>query len=1046
MLSDIDTTKENDVQATIEFSAPSLSVFKNHYLKKNPDGALIEKTPDDVFMRLYEFYVAHGVPPETAEKMRKLQSTKQFGFNSPVYYNADVSNTRPQLSACFVGNLQDSMESITDHIKRACKIFQSGAGLGFNSGMLRPRGASVGDGGLTKSGPSGSSGPLSFLELFQSAGNTVMSAGKRRAAMWTGMRYDHPDAPEFIQCKRGAGREKYTNMNISLIVDDAFYETWQKDEVVHFNWNGNSSGWGSAKARDLMVLISKSVWMGGDPGLMFVDVINRHNTTPTYGRIVCFNPCVTGDTLVSTVDGLVPISVLAEFGAVDLYTGSGKRTSGYAFCSGFKPVYEVTFNDGRILKCTHNHKLVTPDGKVPLEELEVGDYVITAPFGPEHVVEVAETGVSVIKSIMYLGEEHVYDITVEHDEHTFIANGLSISNCGEIALPPDSVCNLGAVVVYNVIRFLEVEGLIHRNPNTCTFDWRDCRDEILTHINYVATIGMEHLDKNVDVSCYPDDLFAENAKKIRPTGLGLSGLGEAFCALGVRYGSPEAIKIGAEIMNEITYAAGKWSFEAAAKHGACAASMPLENAEAMKAQILFYADRCEHYGFNSKSAARWRTLAKRCQPGAYRNAYWTCIAPTGNTGIAFDSGSGGMEPIPGVAYRRNTRDGVLYFADQEFEMQVVPTASLLEDICDAFSGSIVHAMRNYKNAEAFLDSLDTATVDFLNEKYEDSSESWKPRIKETWEKLRKLPETTINNFVMMHDIPWEDRIAQQEGLQSFTSLSISSTINVPHDTAVEEIQKIYVAAMASGHLKGITLYRDGSIQWAPMTMTKDTKDALPDTMPSQDTAKLPVPKAASQNDDRVNNGATARLAIKTNAYSKAGDTEYGTVVVRKKTKRPVRTEGFTVEIPFTDGIHNDNFYVTINEDPNNPGRPIEIFVAGGRHGENTPAMNQALGRLVSGLLQEGIPVQSIVKKLIGIKGDYRALARFDEDDERPTQVLSVPDAIGKLLQRHYIDKRQILSVPNGVMCPECYHNTLVYGADGKKCWKCHNPDCGHYLC
>lgn len=893
---------------TLNFSTSSLAVFRTHYYKKNPDGSFRENSPAEVFERIREFYKANGVPDLAADRLYEFQLTKQFSFNSPVYYNADVNNKAPQLLACFVSDLQDSMRSITDHITRACMIFKTGAGMGFNIGSLRPRGASIGDNGKSYAGPNGSSGPLSFMEVFQAAGNTVMSAGKRRAAMWAGMRYDHPDIMEFARCKRGDGRLKFTNMNISVIVDDKFRDLYDKDGEVSLNWAGNFSDWGTIKARHLMRSIVDSVWAGGDPGLMFLSVVNAHNTTPSLGMIVCFNPC------------------------------------------------------------------------------------------------------------------------------------------GEICLPPSTSCNLGAVVVYNIIRDLEVAGTIRRRGGT--FDWRDVRRPVLDRVREVATMAMAHMDKNIDVNVYPDDDFKTNTQVVRPTGLGLSGLGEAFCSLGVPYGSAAAISIGAEIMNEITLSATEWSFNIVNAEGKpCPASTVPKNAEAFRNQLIEFRDAADVYDFRD-TVKRWNDVIDRCEPGAYRNSYVTCIAPTGNTGIAFDAGSGGMEPISGISFQRITRDGNLYFADQEFEIQVGPSKDILEIIYDAFKGSVFNAVDKCDDANSYIhgtdvddaddadhQGLDKETKDYLEKKY---GAGWEQRVVDAWSFLSSLPQETRERFRMMHDVAWEARIMQQEALQQFTSLSISSTINVPHDASPEEIEEIYVRAMQGGILKGVTVYRDGSIQFAPMTMTKDTKNALPDTMPKQKAADI------STVDTKVIDLKAVRQAA--GKVGKETDTEFGEIVVRKKHKRPRRTVGDTIEMPFTDGIHTDNFYVTINEDPKEPGRPIEIFINGGRHGETTPAMNQALGRVLSGWLQHGAPVMSIVKKLVGIKGDFRSRVWFYDEDDRPTQVLSIPDGIGKLLQRKYLDKAQVISVPGGTMCPKCYHNTFVYAADGQKCWQCHNPDCGHHFC
>lgn len=1149
---------------------------------------------------------------------------------------------------CFVSDLQDSMESITNHVRRSMLIFKTGAGMGFNIGALRPQGASLGDGGKHIAGESGSSGPLSFMRMFQTAGDVVMSAGKRRAAMWAGMSAYHPDVEKFILSKRGNRRTDFTNMNISVITDDAFVKAYDEDAAIDLQWNGTV--WKTTTARNLMRMTAESVHAGGDPGLLFIDTVNRHNTTPRLGVIVSCNPCVTGDTLVATQDGPCRIDSLSEIGEkFNLYTASGIPTEGVAFCTGKKPVYEVTFNDGRILKCTEDHKLVTPDGKVRLCDLEVGDAVNTGlsecatnqsptedpvrnalaairgwragdggvstrnyayfdfyepdydllpkmrkllhflggdgapqPYrnGPrwrydsstirdllsaevakkdakdripddyygnlaltksylswlfsadgsvqgtldgkgvsvrlassnlpflqnvqlllqyvginskvygfrrdegyrmlpggagskewyycnaDHELVITRDNVSlfyakigfahpakheklckieesrkrspyrdkrlsVIKSIKYVGVEPVYDITVDHDEHTFVANGLSISNCGEVVLPPNTSCNLGAIVLYNVLRRLEDDKVIKRDK-TKRFKWPDIRKPFLNAVSQIAQAAMWHLDANIDVNVYPDDAFHENTAAIRPTGLGFNGLGELLVACGEPYGSSTACMIGGEIMNEITLSAAEWSFKVVSDN-----ALPPATAfekEPMIAQMQYHMDEAESCGF-SVQAARWKRLIVDAESGRKaRNCYWTCLAPTGNTGIAFDSQSSGMEPINGVTFKRNTRDGVLYFADQELTIQCgKQSKEVLEDIYDAFGGSI--------QVSDEMPTLDDETKAYLETKYGNSVSTY-ARVNRTHRTLLEIPSDVRKRFVMMHDIHWRDRLNQQSMLQRFTSLSISSTVNVPQNTTVEEIEEIYATAMRDRHLKGITLYRDGSIQFAPLTMTKNKSGAQKDTMPAiTDTADMETKELHVPADPKH---AAAKKVY--DSEKDPGKTEHGDIVVRKKMRRPRRTVGFTIELEFNDGVHHDKYYVTINEDRRKPGRPIEVFISGGKHGENTPAMNQALGRVISGWLQDGAPVRSIVKKLVGIKGDHRARVWFDDGDKEPVQVLSIPDAIGKALQREYMDKREVLSVRGGTACPKCYHNTFVYGADGKRCWVCHNPDCGYTFC
>lgn len=1011
---------------SLAFSPQALSVFERHYYQRSPDGELLEHSPADVFARIRNFYLANGLgeKEKIADKMFDMQMQKRFAFNSPVYYNACTTNTVPQLSACWIGSLADSMTSITEHLTRACMVFQAGAGIGFNIGALRPKGASIGDGGTKRTGTSGSSGPISFMRMFQAAGDTVMSAGKRRAAMWVGMAFDHPDIIEFIRCKRGENRLRYTNMNTTVIVDDNVAERiFSQMRNADFSTQWVKTPWETITIGQLLDEIVQSIWAGGDPGLMFIDEINRHNTTPAYGRIVSFNPCVAGDTIVQTTGGAVSIVSLASDPIpFDLFTGSGKRTRGRAFCTGIKRVINVVFNTGQKLTCTPDHKFMTPRGKYAVNALEVGAEVYLAGhFGTARI-----TGITAPNEPI-----HVYDITVEHDEHTFIANGLSVSNCGEICLPPDSSCNLGAICLYNALLEMEKYGVAERGPTGC-FCWNDFREEFLTLIKDATRCAMEHLDVNIDVTAYPDHKFEKSSKAIRATGLGISGFGELLFALGITYGSDDACVIAAEIMNTITLTATQWSFEAAQEKGCCPAAEEPENRAAMRKQIEHYITRCADYSLSENVIDEWTDLLDRVDaPPYYRNSYVTCIAPTGNTGLAIDAYTGGMEPAFALSFERNTRDGRMYFADREFEIQASPSTTLLEDLYDGFRGSL--------NLEHFdIDALDESTVELLVDKH---GEDWSKRIESTTCEILTLSTRVREIFVTMHDIPPAARIAQQAALQAFTSLSISSTINVPHETTPAQISEIIQAACAPDKgLKGITLYRDGSIQFAPVTLTKDKKGALPDTMPgvsgisNADTQVIDLPSVKS-------------AAAKVDYAARADETEYGKIMVRKPRQRPTHTRGKTIELKFPTAFGELKYYITINQDPNQPGYPVEVFINGGRSGDNVPALLQAIGRLISGWLQDGGPVQKIVKKLVGIKSPDTAVLKLDPSDEKPSKIYSIPDGVGRILQRDFLDnQREVQSVANGINCHMCYHNTLVYAADGRRCWQCKNPDCGYSAC
>jgi ribonucleoside-diphosphate reductase alpha chain len=284
------------------FSANSQHVFNVHYYKKDAHGKPLESTPADVIGRICEFFRSRAdsrLDSRLAEeikanvgKLYDAQMQKHFSFNSPVYYNADPElpdDKNPLMFACFIGDLQDSIDSIGEHAKRFMTIFKNGAGIGVNVADLRPRGASLGDGGRHFAGVSGSSGAVSFMKLFNVCGEIVKSAGKRRAAIMIMMDISHPDIEEFITCKSGPERMYFENMNISVCVTDAFMKAVVEDQPWELKFK--DTVWKTMPARELWAKISTHATKTGDPGIFFIDRANEFNTAAMLGPIRSTNPC-----------------------------------------------------------------------------------------------------------------------------------------------------------------------------------------------------------------------------------------------------------------------------------------------------------------------------------------------------------------------------------------------------------------------------------------------------------------------------------------------------------------------------------------------------------------------------------------------------------------------------------------------------------------------------------------------------------------------------------------------------------------------------------
>ncbi|MGC9204465.1 MAG: adenosylcobalamin-dependent ribonucleoside-diphosphate reductase [Thermoplasmata archaeon] len=218
---------------------------------------------------------------EYAKKFYEIMVNLEFLPNSPTLMNANT--VLGQLSACFVIPVEDSIESIYDALKYTAIIHKSGGGTGFSFSKLRPQGDMVGS---TKGV---ASGPVSFMQIFDVSTDVIKQGGKRRGANMGILRVDHPDIVQFINAKGFEG--KFKNFNLSVAITDSFMEALENDENIKLINPRTREPVGEMPARQIWNLITSQAWKTGDPGVIFIDEINRHNPTPLLGEIEATNPC-----------------------------------------------------------------------------------------------------------------------------------------------------------------------------------------------------------------------------------------------------------------------------------------------------------------------------------------------------------------------------------------------------------------------------------------------------------------------------------------------------------------------------------------------------------------------------------------------------------------------------------------------------------------------------------------------------------------------------------------------------------------------------------
>ncbi|MCK4395556.1 vitamin B12-dependent ribonucleotide reductase [candidate division WOR-3 bacterium] len=275
------------VEDDIKLSINSTTVLKRRYLRKNEKGEAIE-TPSQLFHRVAlniasgdVLYDATADVKKTEEEFYSMMTSLDFLPNSPTLMNAGTE--LQQLSACFVLPVGDSMQEIFDAVKHAAIIHKTGGGTGFSFSNIRPANDVVKTtGGIA-------SGPVSFIKVFDSATEVIKQGGKRRGANMGILRIDHPDIMDFITCKRKEG--VLTNFNISVGVTDEFMLAVKKGEDFPLVNPRNGRIVQKINAKQVFDLITLMAWETGDPGVVFIDRLNKDNPTPTLGKIESTNPC-----------------------------------------------------------------------------------------------------------------------------------------------------------------------------------------------------------------------------------------------------------------------------------------------------------------------------------------------------------------------------------------------------------------------------------------------------------------------------------------------------------------------------------------------------------------------------------------------------------------------------------------------------------------------------------------------------------------------------------------------------------------------------------
>ena len=336
-------------------------VLQRRYLSKDREGNVLED-PEGMFRRvahnLSQSDLAYGVSQEerqeTEDRFYQVMQRLEFLPNSPTLMNA--GRELQQLSACFVLPVEDSLDSIFTKVKQTALIHKSGGGTGFAFSRLRPEGDVVGStGGVA-------SGPVSFINAFDAATDVVKQGGTRRGANMGILHVTHPDILSFIKSKEDG--QHLSNFNISVAVTEDFMRRVERGQTYDLVNPRTDQITGQLNAREVFDRMTELAWRTGDPGIVFLDRINRDNPNPQLGDIESTNPCVTADTWVQTAAGPRQVVELVGVPFTAIVNGQAHSSDGRGFFpTGRKPTLRLSTREGHSIRLTGDHLVQQIAGK-----------------------------------------------------------------------------------------------------------------------------------------------------------------------------------------------------------------------------------------------------------------------------------------------------------------------------------------------------------------------------------------------------------------------------------------------------------------------------------------------------------------------------------------------------------------------------------------------------------------------------------------------------------------------------------------------------------
>lgn len=738
-------------------------IFVDKYALRDNEGNLLETSPADMFNRITNELVRIELTKfkNPLSKEFILSLLANFKYVVPqgrILYGCGNHHQYVTISNCyFLEKPSDSYSGIIRTDEELANISKRGGGVGIDISNLRPINSP------TKNASRTSTGIFPFMERYSNSIREIGQGG-RRGAMLLKLNIHHPQALDFALAKRD--KTKVVGANISFEITNEFLQAVvdNKDYEQRFPVEKDKERKISKfiSAKKLWKEIIHSVWLVGDPGLLFWDNILEEDIGKYYDeegfRVVGCNPCISKWGCVITLNGYKCIKDL-NIGE-KIWSSEGWTTVINKISRGIKQTYKYSTEDSSII-CTDNHNVISNGIKKQIKDCKEIDTFLL--YSDEIITKD-------IISIEKWKEEEVFDITVDNNSHTFWCNHFNVCNCGEITLSKNDSCRLLLLNLYNYVD----------NPFTSeaklNFSLLYEHAKIAQRlIDNFIDLELECIDRIIEkIKNDPEDEFTKsrelqlwlNIKEVckngRRTGVGFTGLADVFAAMNLPYGSEASILLADKIGKCIKFGCYRSSVDMAKELG----PFPIFNYG--KEQNSDFTNRInrEEIVLNDGKVIRGSDIIEDMKKYGRRNIMCLTLSPAGTMSNLTQTSSG-FEPVFELEYERMKKGNP---NDEHFRVDYVDKVG---------------------------DNWMRFTI-------------FHPKVS-TWMKITGKTDIKESPWYRScaNDIDWHNKIKLQATLQRHIDHSISNTLNVPTNITEEEISNIYLEAWKN-KLKGITVYRDKS--------------------------------------------------------------------------------------------------------------------------------------------------------------------------------------------------------------------------------------------